>query len=212
MRLTALSRAALVCASLSLAAPALAQAPSTSAPPVTAVTQAATGRSTRAARRVAKRKVAKIDPNAAIATYPGFKLLDDGTSRVFVEVNRSVAITETKTPTSVVYRIKGTVTPIRTNRLPLPTDFFRTPVSRIELKPDGDDMDLVIDLREATSVEHRVIDVEGGVLLQVDFGRSNVKAAPAAASITNAPAPEPTKRTTQTTKIGNGGTADDTGM
>src|SRR5206468_12121349 len=87
-----------------------------------------------------------VRPGAAVATFPGFKMLPDGSSRVFVEVSRKIDVTEHKAEGRITYRLKGAAVPIRTNRLPIDTSFFPTPVGRIQLVEEGDDADLVIEL------------------------------------------------------------------
>lgn len=132
-----------------------------------------------------------------MATYPGFKMLDAG-SRVMVEVSRKVDVTEMKAQGRIVYRLRGVATPTRTNRLPLLTGYFPTPVSRVQLVDQGDDVDLVIDLRQATEVTHRVLDTRNGMVLQVDFPKIAAAAAPQ--KVEDAPAAH-AKRGTDTTRI-----------
>lgn len=69
------------------------------------------------------------------------------------------------------YRLKGATAPGKTNRLPLPTDFFETPIERVSLVDDGADALLVIDLRERVTPVMRQIDGERGLTLQVDLPR-----------------------------------------
>src|SRR5207247_1207599 len=72
-----------------------------------------------------------------------------------------------------VYRLKGASAPTRTNRLPLLTGFFATPVDRVELIEQGDGVDLAIDLREALDPHYEVIETPRGMVLQVDFPRGS---------------------------------------
>jgi hypothetical protein len=155
----------------------------------------------RFSRFVGQKRHGKIGPNTPIATYPGFKMLPDGSSRVFVEVSRQVDIVETKSSSRVSYRLKGVFAPSKTNRLPLLTDFFRSPVGRVQLVDDGDDLELVIDLREASDVQHRLVQSEGGVVLQVDFSKSAEVDAPAPAAPADGAVSAHAKRTMQTRHI-----------
>ena len=75
-------------------------------------------------------------------------MLADGGSRVFLQVNGKVEVTESKTDRRLVYRMKG-VQAIQTNRFPLVTSFFVTPVAKVQLVGRGHNLDMVIDLREA---------------------------------------------------------------
>jgi hypothetical protein len=104
-----------------------------------------------------------------IATAPSFRMLDDGQSRVFLEVSQKVQVTERKARGRVVYQLKGAAVPLRNSRLPLLTGFFATPIGRIELVNQGDGADLVIDLREPAEPTHRLIETPRGMALQVDF-------------------------------------------
>lgn len=120
--------------------------------------------------RAPKKKKEKDGPiTGPIATYPGFRMLDGGGSRVLVTLSKKVNVTEHKSEGKVTYRIQGVSVPTRTNRLPLLTAFFSTPVARAELVSRDGDVDLVIDLRAAATPQFRVIETDKGAELQVDF-------------------------------------------
>jgi hypothetical protein len=102
------------------------------------------------------------------ATYPGFRIMPDGTSRVFVQVSKKVGVSESKAAGRVVYRMRGVQT-IKTNQFPLVTAFFPTPVGKVQLVPQGADLDMVIELRRPSDAQHRVLETERGMVLQVDF-------------------------------------------
>jgi hypothetical protein len=104
-----------------------------------------------------------------IAMSPGFAMLQGGKSRIFVEVSKKVDVTEHKVQGRVIYRIKGASVPLRNNRLPLLTGFFPTPVMEARLVEQDNDVALVIDLRQASDVEHRIVESESGMVVQVDF-------------------------------------------
>jgi hypothetical protein len=149
---------------------------------------------TRAPRR--PKKVERA-PGSPIANYPGFHMIDSG-SRVIVEISRKVDVVESKSTGKLTYRLRGVATPTRTNRLPLLTSFFATPVSRIQLVDAGDDVDLVIELRQAADATHRILDTPKGMVLQIDFPKV---AGPAITKIADDPNPNHAKRTTDTTRI-----------
>jgi hypothetical protein len=111
-------------------------------------------------------------PGTPIASSPGFSRLEDGTSRIWIEVSRKVDVVETKGPSHVVYRLRGAAVVQRTNQLPLLTGFFSTPVERVQLVPQGPDLDLIVDLREASELAYRVVETPRGMVLQIDFPRS----------------------------------------
>jgi hypothetical protein len=107
-----------------------------------------------------------------IASFPGFSRLDDGKTRVFVEVSRKVDVAESRTHGRVTYRLRGTTVVQRTNQMALVTGYFTTPVGRVQLVPAGSDLDVVIELREATEPTHTVVETPRGMVLWVDFPRS----------------------------------------
>ena len=123
-----------------------------------------------------------------VATYPNFRMLDDGASRVLVSISKKVNVTEHKTESKITYRIQGVHVPTSTNRLPLLTTFFATPVTRIELVNREGDADLVIDVKGGAAPQFRVLETDKGAELQVDFPKlatagaddgADAKAAPA---------------------------------
>lgn len=135
--------------------------------------------------------------NGPNATLAGFKMLEDGGSRVFVEVSRKVDVSEHPAEGRLVYRLKGATVPTRTNRLALYTTFFPTSVSKVQLQPDGDDVDLVIDLRQTAKPTHKVLETEGGMVLEIDFPRI----APMVQAPTSAAPPPAATRPTETKTV-----------
>jgi hypothetical protein len=107
-----------------------------------------------------------------IATSPGFSRLEDGKTRIWVEVSRNVEVAENRSPGRVVYRLRGAAVLQRSDQLPLQTGFFTTPVDRVQIVPDGGDVDLIITLREDAAPSYRVVETPRGIVLQVDFPRS----------------------------------------
>lgn len=139
-------------------------------------------------RRRVKATAPIVAPGTPIATYPSFRLLDDGTSRVTLEVTRKVAVTEHKAKGRVVYSFAGAAVPVSNTRLALPTGFFHTPVERIEAAAQGNGVDLVIELREDVQPTFRILDTpRGSSVLQVDFPRAAGDAAPPAAEASTRP-------------------------
>jgi hypothetical protein len=148
-----------------------------------------------------KKHGGRRDPLGPVATFPGFRMMEGGASSVFVKISSKVDVTEHKAQGQVVYRLRGAGVPSRTNRLPLDTSFFATPVSQVRLVPQGEDVDLVIELRQASDARHRVEEQQGSMVLVVDFPRASGLVMPGAASVA---APERGTRTTRTTRIGSG--------
>lgn len=137
-----------------------------------------------------------VNYDGPIASSPSFRMLDGGVTRISLEVSRKVDVSENKAKGRVVYRLKGAQAPTRTNRLPLLTGFFVTPVDRVELVEQGDGVDMVIDLREALEPKYEVIETPRGMVLQVDFPRSSAAPEPGAdASPTGEGKPAATRST-----------------
>jgi colicin import membrane protein len=142
---------------------------------------------TRASKPASARKSAsrpRREGKHPAATFPGFRALEGGATRVSVELSEKAQISEMRSEGRIAYRIQGAVVPNRTNRLPLDTSYFKTPVARVQLVASDEDVDLVIELRQPATPKFRVIEGEGGVVLQVDFpppaeGAAAAEAAPA---------------------------------
>jgi len=152
-----------------------------------------------------KQKEAEQPPRpitGPVATYPGFRMLDGGASRVFVSVSKKVPISEHKAQGRVTYRLQGVAAPVRTNRLPLLTNFFPTPVGRVQLVEQGNDVDLVIELRAPSDAKHRIVERDGTILLQVDFPRAENLAVQSPTSA--GPERPRATRTTKTTSLPGG--------
>jgi len=149
-------------------------APAAKSPAAAKPVAAATTKPKAVAGKKKKKQDAPI--TGPIATYPGFRMLDGGGSRVSVALSKKVTVTEHKAEGKLTYRIQGMQVPTRNNRRPLLTTFFTTPVSRIELVERDGDVDLVIDLRAATTPQHRLVESDRGVELQVDFPKPATEA------------------------------------
>jgi hypothetical protein len=104
-----------------------------------------------------------------VATLPGFHMLKNGRSRVFVEVNGRVDVVERREPWRLHYLLRNTVVPERVNRMDLPTDHFVTPVARVRLVQVANDAELVIELRNPSAARTRVNRSAKGTVVSVDF-------------------------------------------
>ncbi|WP_437818707.1 hypothetical protein [Sorangium sp. So ce1078] len=156
------------------AAPKAAPASASAAAPKKAAAGAAQAPRQRAPRaRKPKPKDAQADiTGRPVATFPGFRMLPTGGSRVFVQIHGGkVDVAESKAAGRLVYRMKGAGA-IQTNRFPLVTSFFATPVTQVQLVDQGNDLDMVIDLRAQTDATYRVVETDQGIVLQVDFPAS----------------------------------------
>jgi AMIN domain-containing protein len=109
-------------------------------------------------------------PGAPVATFPGFRLLPSGGSRIYVELTKSVTVDERRANGALVFKLRGAQVLSRNNKNPLITTNFATPVARARLVPAGLDLDLVIDLRKAVEATHQVVAGDNGTArLEIDF-------------------------------------------
>jgi len=127
---------------------------------------------------VAKRRRAprplKLNPNAPLATYPGFRMLQDGSSRVSLRVTRSVDVGVHRAPGSVTYVLPGVQVGVRNNTNPLVTTHFNTPLARARLVRGKAGAELVLELRESGEPKHRIgKGPYGSMLLEVVLPRSS---------------------------------------
>ena len=80
-------------------------------------------------------------------TWPGFQMLTQGRSRVFLQLTSKAETAVESRSNQVVMILKNAQIAGRNNRRPLETRFFNTPVSRAWLKKRGADIALIIELR-----------------------------------------------------------------
>ncbi len=108
-----------------------------------------------------------------VATLPGFELLPDGGSRLFVELTKAATVTEKREARVLTYVIQGARVDHRNNENALVTVHFNTPVTRARLLPVGGNLVFAIDLRADTTATWRLVDSSDGAasVLQIDFPR-----------------------------------------
>jgi hypothetical protein len=163
--------------------PVHADEPAAKAPPAAAApSPAPQKRAMKAQKGKKKAQKAKREINGPVATFPAFRLLEDGGARVHVEISEKVPVSEHKAEGRVAYRIKGAAVPTSNNLRALDTQFFDTPVARVQLVEVDEDVDLVIDLKQPAQPSHRLVESEGGVVLQVDFPAQKSRSAGNAAA------------------------------
>jgi hypothetical protein len=123
-----------------------------------------------------------------VATLPGFEMLSDGGSRLFVQLSQQVEVAEKKGSTqpprkakgkpaagggahpTITYVLKGAHVLRRNNQNALVTVHFNTPVMRARLVPAGRDVRFVVDLRaDATPAWKMVQAKDNTAILQIDF-------------------------------------------
>ncbi len=133
-------------------------------------------------------------PAGPIATLPGFAMLPEGGSRLFVEITQPVQIDEHKSRGKLTYVLHGAHVALRNNENPLVTVHFNTPVSRARLVPVGHDLHFIVDLRAAATPTWKgSAGKDGTFVLTIDFPKGSyishaesVKRAPRAAILLGA--------------------------
>jgi hypothetical protein len=148
-----------------------------------------------------------IDPQKPLATYPGFRMMPDGTSQIWLRISKKVPVTMRQAAGRVSFVLPEVQIGVRNNTNPLVTTHFDTPVSRAGLTRGKDAAVLVVELREAATLSHRVIDgPRGTMVLVVEAPKAQKKysvLAPEAVRQT-APRPEPSQGTPRTLPKGSG--------
>lgn len=122
--------------------------------------------------RPAQPRIVHAAPKATgpVATLPGFEMLGDGSSRIFVQLTQTVPVEERKAKGALTYVLKGAHVTVHNNTNPLVTVHFNTPVTDARLRQAGNDLLLLINLRAATNPTWKITPAkEGGAILQIDF-------------------------------------------
>lgn len=113
---------------------------------------------------------AKAHHAGPIATLPGFEMLPEGGSRLFVQLTSNVQVAEKTVAGGVTYVLKGAHVAKRNNENALVTVHFNTPVSRARLMPAGGDLHFVVDLRQNVKPTWKLVPAKDGAsVLEIDF-------------------------------------------
>jgi hypothetical protein len=109
-----------------------------------------------------------------VATLPGFEMLAEGGSRLFVELSQAVQVDERKARGSLTYVLHGAHVTVHNNTNPLVTVHFNTPVASARLVPAGHDLLFVVSLRADASPTWKINPgKEGSSVLTVDFPKGS---------------------------------------
>jgi hypothetical protein len=118
---------------------------------------------------------------AAGSAFAGFETLDDGSTRVFVELQHLVVFEIKPAHGALTVVLKGVRVDRRNNTNPLVTVHFNTPVTTARLVPHGRDLWLVTTLRTDVQPTVTMVASDGGAVLRVDFAKGDyLTAAPVA--------------------------------
>jgi hypothetical protein len=90
---------------------------------------------------------ARTVKSPATITWPGFQMRPDGSSRVFIQSTTPLDPQPTAAPGKYAVHLPGAHVSSGTNRLPLETRFFNTPVTKVSLSVDHSGATLMLDLR-----------------------------------------------------------------
>lgn len=109
-----------------------------------------------------------------VATLPGFEMLPEGGSRLFVELTQTVPIEERKARGTITYVMHGARVTVHNNTNPLVTVHFNTPVAGARLAQSGRDLLFIVTLRaDATPTWKVNPGKEGSSVLTVDFPKGS---------------------------------------
>jgi len=97
-----------------------------------------------------------------LITWPGFQARRDGASRVFIQTSEPVQPETRSGEGTFVLRFANTGVHLRTNRLPIETRYFDTPVTRIRVVRFRRDVEVVLELRAAVTPEVRTLQDANG--------------------------------------------------
>lgn len=127
-------------------------------------------------------------PAGSDVILPGFEILADGSTRLFVELSRPVTYETKVGHGSITVILKDAHIERRNNLNPLVTVHFNTPVTSARLRPHGRDVWLVVELRAAVHPSVAVdAGKDGGAVMRIEFPkgdylRAGPKGDPAASS------------------------------
>jgi hypothetical protein len=93
----------------------------------------------------------KSGKGPATITWPGFQMRADGSSRVFVQSSAQLEPEIKSADGKILVHLPGARVAAETNRLPLETRFFNTPVTKVSLSLDRSGATLVLDMRAAVT-------------------------------------------------------------
>ncbi len=132
-------------------------------------------------RRRRRRRGKRIDPNLAIATYPGFRMLPDGSAEVWVHLSKSVTLQARQAEGRVTFVLSDTYVRTWNNTHALVTTHFNTPISRVRLRRGKKGTSLLtLDLREKAALKARIVPgPRGTTYLRIAIPRASRNLVPA---------------------------------
>jgi hypothetical protein len=148
-------------------------APSSSATPYPATGYGWTEVKPRATKGRSRRSAA-LPPGDHDFAVPGFEMLGDGSTRLFVQLAKPVTYVAKPGRGSITYVLQGAHVSRWNNTNPLVTVHFNTPVTEARLVPHGRDLWFVIDLRAQVQPTASMDATKaGGAILHLDFAKGD---------------------------------------
>jgi hypothetical protein len=112
--------------------------------------------------------------NVPVATLPGFEMLADGASHVFVELTQTVQVQEKRAGNRITYFLKQARVLHRNNENSLVTVFFNTPIDRAQLLPAAGGLNFVVDLRSSVTPTWQITaGKDNSAILDVTFPKGD---------------------------------------
>jgi hypothetical protein len=122
----------------------------------------------------------KVDPNLTQAKGPEFAIVQDGSSRLTVQLSRKVEIIAQGNRRRFTYDMPNVQVAVANDMNPLITTHFSTPLQHARLIPQKKGARLVVDLRESVTPLYSIRDGSGGgAILEVVLPKSLAKASAA---------------------------------
>lgn len=109
-----------------------------------------------------------VKEEAPVVTFAGFRVHEDGSSTLRVDLTKRADVTLTREGKTLVYWIEGAKIRYRNNENPLDTKHFESNVVSAKLDRARKGVKFTVRLRTDTSAQHRIIEHSTGVSLQVD--------------------------------------------
>ncbi len=109
------------------------------------------------------------DEQGVVATFIGFRQLGSGRTLVYVELSKEVEPTLAARGKTLEYTFQGTRVTLRNNRRPLLARHFESVVHSAQLVPQGKDLKLVLQLRQETSPQSRIVRHARGATFEVEL-------------------------------------------
>ncbi|HMJ13337.1 MAG TPA: hypothetical protein VK524_18075 [Polyangiaceae bacterium] len=117
-----------------------------------------------ARRKAALKRKRRAPAHGPLATYPGFRVLPNGTSELVLRVSKKVNVQMQRADGRVAFVLPSVQVGVRNNTNPLITTHFDTPLARARLVEHEQGAELVLELREAVVPKFSISEGPGGAI------------------------------------------------